>query len=176
MREENLRDIFQATNGHCHVCGDELDFDKRGRGGGATGVDDVPAGYWEVDHVAQISRGGARDVANCLPACVACNRLRWHRSGAYVRTTLKLGLIARDKIKSGTETGRDLLQAATIRWPRSTEWPKLGSRRRKSKPIERTTMRGACAYPGCVGGTRTPAGGIRKHTHRAEPRARATRD
>jgi len=134
MREPILHDIFQRTGGHCHFCGDRLEFAKRGRGGGARGIDDVPAGYWEVDHVAQVSGGGTRDATNCLPACVGCNRLRWHRRGAYTRTTLRLGLIARNKIKDGRQTGKELLTEAKRRWPRSTDWPELGSRRRKSAP------------------------------------------
>lgn len=131
MREAVLHDIFQKTGGHCHFCGDKLEFEKRGRGGGALGVDDVPAGYWEVDHVAQVSRSGTRDATNCLPACVACNRLRWHRDGVYTRTTLRLGLIARDKIKEGGRTGEELLNEATRRWPRVSDWPELGARRRR---------------------------------------------
>jgi HNH endonuclease len=125
-------------------------------------IDDVPAGSWELDHVLHVSRGGARSGANCLPACVACNRLRLNRRGAYVRTTLRLGLIARDKIKDGRQTGRDLLTEAKRRWPQSSDWPELGSRRQP------TTMR-PCGYAGCVGGTRTEAGGVRKHTHPIAP-------
>jgi HNH endonuclease len=130
MQEQILQQIFDRTGGRCHFCGDALEFEKRGRGGGALGVDDVPSGYWEVDHVNHVSRGGRRHGTNCLAACVGCNRLRWHRRGAYVRTTLRLGLVARDKIKDAGHTGRELLQAAMKRWPRSTDWSELGARRR----------------------------------------------
>jgi hypothetical protein len=129
MREAVLQEIFRKTGGRCHFCGDRLEFGKRGRGGGARGVDDVPAGYWEVDHVAQVSRNGARRPGNCLPACVACNRLRWHRVGAYTRTTVRLGLVARATIKKGGPAAEELLKEAKRRWPRVTDWPTRAVRR-----------------------------------------------
>src|SRR5262245_41725480 len=111
MRTPQLREIFEKTGGVCHFCGDTLDFDKRGRGGGAKTVHDVPAGFWEVDHVRARARGGA-PLGNSLPACTACNRLRWHRSGGYTRTTILLGLVVRELIRQGGETGDHLLRCA----------------------------------------------------------------
>ena len=165
MGKSTFHDIFQRTNGACHFCGDTLKFERR-RSQGAISIEDVPSGSWEVDHVVPLSRGGTRLVTNCLPACVACNHLRLHRRGAYVRTTLKLGLIARDKIKAGDQTGRSLLAVAKRRWPRTNNWPELGSRRRR-------TMLRPCDIPGCMGGRRTAAGGVRKHTHSVDSDARS---
>ncbi len=50
--------IFQKTSGHCHFCGDPLDFEKFGR--------KSPRG-WEKDHVIPKKRGGKRRKANLLP-------------------------------------------------------------------------------------------------------------
>jgi len=45
---------------------------QQGRGGGAKGVDDVPAGYWEVDHIVQISKEArAPSTTACQPASAA---------------------------------------------------------------------------------------------------------
>jgi hypothetical protein len=101
MRERELRSIFDRTNGHCHFCGDPVVFEKRGW------ASDL-AGYWEVDHVIQRDKGGAKDSSNCLPACTRCNRLRWHRTGEAVRDLLLLGLVARDEIDKGSQVGKTL--------------------------------------------------------------------
>jgi hypothetical protein len=101
MRKSELREIFGKTQGHCHFCGDPLDFDRRGW------AEDRP-GFWEVDHVIQRGKGGSRTSDNCLPACTRCNRLRWHRTGEAVRDLLLLGLIGRDEIRKGSEVGKDL--------------------------------------------------------------------
>ncbi len=34
-------------------------------------------GHWEADHVIQRGKGGYNGIANYLPACTECNRLRW---------------------------------------------------------------------------------------------------
>ncbi len=99
-----LRAIYNKTKGHCHFCGDPVDYAKRGwRSGDLTG-------FWEVDHVIQRGKGGAISEDNCLPACTRCNRLRWHRTGKEVRELLLLGLIARDEVRKGFSLGRALLK------------------------------------------------------------------
>jgi 5-methylcytosine-specific restriction endonuclease McrA len=98
MTERQLKAIWARTAGHCHFCGDPVDFEKRGW---APQLD----GYWEVDHVIQRGKGGQKGAENCLPACTRCNRLRWHRTGAAVRELLELGLIARDEIRRESEAG-----------------------------------------------------------------------
>ncbi len=129
--ETTLREVFEKTGGICHCCGDALEFDRRGRGGGAKGVHDVPQGYWEVDHVHQKSRGGTADFKNALPACTPCNRVRWHRSGGYKRQTLLLGLAARERIRRGDIFGERILKDVMRRWPQVAEWPRLGERKKK---------------------------------------------
>jgi len=117
MREKQLQEIFAKTSGHCHFCGNKLDFKKRGWKSGAL------QGYWEVDHVVQRAKGGSKTVENCLPACVGCNRLRWNRSGKKIRKLLLLGIIAWKEIKADTKLGKQLAELKRKR--------KLQNRRRR---------------------------------------------
>lgn len=87
MRESMMRDLFDMFDGHCHFCGDEIEFDKRGW---STQL----AGHWEADHVVQRRKGGG-NANNLLPACTRCNRLRWGLSGRSLRRLLSLGLVAK---------------------------------------------------------------------------------
>lgn len=102
MTEAQLQQIFQKTRGHCHFCGDPLQFHRRG-----WRAKNLP-GFWEVDHVIQRRKGGASAIENYLPACTRCNRLRWHRKGEAVRRLLRLGLIAHAEIRRATKLGKEL--------------------------------------------------------------------
>lgn len=103
MNKEYLRGIFLKTSGHCHFCGDSLVFRKYG----CKDLEDL-AGAWEADHVIQRGKGGSKKVENCLPACVRCNRLRWHRTGKNLRDLLLFGLIASVEIRNKTALGKQL--------------------------------------------------------------------
>lgn len=103
-QSERVKAIFQSTSGRCHFCGDRLVLSRyatrplrrnllRSKGWGWR------AGYWEIDHVVQRDKGGRDATANYLPACIGCNRLRWHRKGKYTRESILLGLIARHEIR-----------------------------------------------------------------------------
>jgi 5-methylcytosine-specific restriction endonuclease McrA len=105
MTAATFKLIFSRTNGHCHFCGDKLIFGKRGLKRRKN-----EDGAWEVDHVIQKDKGGRSAVDNYLPACVRCNRLRWHRKGEQLRELLLLGLIATGEIKKGTETGTRIME------------------------------------------------------------------
>ncbi len=95
-----LKLIFDRTSGHCHFCGDPLIFGRYG-----FKQNDALEGAWEADHVVQRGKGGTKDHNNCLPTCVKCNRLRWHRKGDDLRELIFLGLIAKDEIKKSSEVG-----------------------------------------------------------------------
>lgn len=97
--DSQLAKIFKRTQGHCHFCGDLLALESYAQ------VDGSP-GAWEIDHVVQRGKSGTKDLSNCLPACVKCNRLRWHRSGHEVRNLLLCGLIAKDEIKKKSVIGK----------------------------------------------------------------------
>ena len=96
-----LKDIFGRTKGHCHFCGDVLILTKYG----CKNLNDLD-GAWEADHVVQKGKGGSKTAENCLPACVRCNRLRWHRKGKELRDLIFLGLISKDEIKQNTALGK----------------------------------------------------------------------
>jgi 5-methylcytosine-specific restriction endonuclease McrA len=108
MLIDRLWSIFSKTNGHCHFCGDPLSFERRGW---AATFD----GHWEVDHVIQQDKGGAKSDLNCLPACTRCNRLRWHRNGDDMRELLLLGVIAKHEIKKRTRIGAELSRLKQVR-------------------------------------------------------------
>ena len=107
--ERDLREIYDKTTGHCHFCGDPIEFENRGWA-------ETMEGHWEVDHVIQRDKGGAKTSLNCLPACTRCNRLRWHRTGDALRDLLLLGVIAMKEIKSNSQIGKQLehLRAARL--------------------------------------------------------------
>lgn len=104
MRETQLRTIFEKTKGHCHFCGDPIKFEKRGwKTGGLKG-------YWEVDHVIQLDKGGKDSFDNYLPACTMCNRLRWSRRGVKLRKLIFLGIIALGEMEKGTKLGKQIAE------------------------------------------------------------------
>lgn len=96
--------VFNKTSGHCHFCGDSLEFRKYG----VENIDELK-GSWEADHIVQKGKGGNDKADNCLPSCVRCNRLRWHRKGDDLRELIFLGLIAKDEIKKKTAIGKELV-------------------------------------------------------------------
>ena len=95
-----LKEIFVRTDGHCHFCGDELIFEKYGWRPNET------EGAWEADHIIQRGKGGSKDAKNCLPACVYCNRLRWHRTGKEIREIIAIGLVAKKLLRKKGEAGK----------------------------------------------------------------------
>src|ERR1700738_3321705 len=97
-REANLKAIFDKTRGVCHFCGDSVVFEKYDLRG--------EIGSWNIDHVNQKSKGGSKDVENCLPACASCNRLRWGYQGNRLRELLSLGQIADDQIRKNSPLGK----------------------------------------------------------------------
>jgi len=109
MREAQLRQVWEKTKGHCHFCGDPVEFHKRGWRAGD------PKGYWEADHVIQRGKGGLNVADNYLPACTRCNRLRWHRTGRAIRDLLLLGVIAQKEINKESITGKKLAELRSKR-------------------------------------------------------------
>jgi 5-methylcytosine-specific restriction endonuclease McrA len=53
MTETQLHRIWEKTKGHCHFCGDPVEFEKRGW------IDGDLSGYWEIDHIIQKGKGGS---------------------------------------------------------------------------------------------------------------------
>ena len=100
ITNNKLATVFNKTNGHCHFCGDSLVFEKYG-----VKYSNNLNGAWEADHIMQKGKGGSKNIENCLPCCVPCNRLRWHRKGEDLRDLIFFGLIAKDEIMKKTITG-----------------------------------------------------------------------
>lgn len=105
MTNNQLKIIFAKTEGHCHFCGDSLVFGKYG----CKDINNL-IGSWEADHIIQKGKGGPKLAKNCLPACVRCNRLRWHRKGKDLRELLLLGIISKKEIKRKSFIGKQLLK------------------------------------------------------------------
>jgi len=130
VAQATLKAIFDKTEGHCHFCGDPLILTKLGW----KDPDDLD-GVWEIDHVIQKHKGGAKDASNCLAACVECNRLRWHRTGLVMRDILRLGIIARHEIKKNSSIGKVMLELKEQRL-------KANLKRRKRVSKERIVYNG----------------------------------
>lgn len=115
-KNKRLKRIFDNTFGHCHFCGDPLVFKKYGY----KDINNLK-GAWEVDHINQKAKGGRKDETNCLPACVRCNRLRWHRKGDDLRELILLGLISKEEIKKDSEVGKIILKLKVKRMKENKE-------------------------------------------------------
>lgn len=63
---EELREIFDATDGQCNLCGKALRFENYG----LIGVN----GAWEIDHSVARAKGGTDHGNNLRAACPTCNR------------------------------------------------------------------------------------------------------
>ena len=93
--------IFRKTGGRCHFCGDKLNFKQRKT--------------WQIDHVVQRAKGGHSALDNYLPAHRECNHLRWDRSGKEIRQVIRLGLIAGEQVRRGTELGDKLSKLLKVK-------------------------------------------------------------
>ena len=65
---DRLNDIFDRTDGRCHLCGKKLcfsNYDKQGK-----------RGNWEVEHSIPKSQGGTDRLNNLYAACISCNRAK----------------------------------------------------------------------------------------------------
>lgn len=63
---EQLRDIYYRTDGHCHICRKKLSLKNYGKSG--------RKGAWEVEHSNPKAIGGTDYLRNLYPACISCNR------------------------------------------------------------------------------------------------------
>src|SRR5688572_30462910 len=95
------KEVFERTSGRCHFCGDPLVLGRHGKNSRGDGA-------WEMDHIHHSRYGGGTGEGNLLPACTACNRLRWHAPGRRLREILEFGLIARREAMRFGELGRAL--------------------------------------------------------------------
>ncbi|PWG61184.1 HNH endonuclease [Spiribacter halobius] len=75
--EARLRQIFERTQGRCHLCRRPLAFSNHGRSG--------HRGAWEVEHSIPRSRGGTNRLNNLYAAHITCNRSKGVRSTSAAR-------------------------------------------------------------------------------------------
>lgn len=65
---ERLNDIYDKTDGYCHICWKRLCFSNYAKHG--------RRGAWEVEHSRPKSKGGTDHLNNLFAACIACNRAK----------------------------------------------------------------------------------------------------
>jgi hypothetical protein len=51
VKQAFVRAVYDKTRGHCHFCGDELEFEAYG-----AKRQPYPNGAWELDHVIQVAK------------------------------------------------------------------------------------------------------------------------
>ena len=103
MRFSNydLVDIFDRTDGDCHLCGRRLALANYGCFGAR--------GAWEVEHSNPRATGGTNRRNNLYPACISCNRskrdgsTRAHRA-RYGRTAAPYGRAKRETLRQRNAT------------------------------------------------------------------------
>lgn len=85
MKKHSSRatEVFERTNGRCHICRQALAWSNYGRVG--------RRGAWEVDHSTPRAKGGTDRLSNLLPACPSCNRSK--QDGSTRSARRKNGLI-----------------------------------------------------------------------------------
>lgn len=75
---ERLNDIYDRTNGRCHICSKKLAFKNYGSLEGLRGA-------WEVEHSNPKSKGGTDRLSNLYAACISCNRSKGANSTKSAR-------------------------------------------------------------------------------------------
>jgi hypothetical protein len=75
--DEELTDIFDRTDGCCHLCFVRLAFSNYGRLGSR--------GAWEVEHSNPRANGGTNRLSNLYAAHIVCNRWKGTRATRTVR-------------------------------------------------------------------------------------------
>ncbi len=96
--------VYLRTNGKCHFCGEDLVFESYGLKK-KNADDEFEKGSWEIDHVVPRANGGKDNIENLLPACKACNGLRWFRKGTAIHRIMLLGILAVEEIDKKSDVG-----------------------------------------------------------------------
>lgn len=92
LSKEQRQNIYDKTDGLCHVCGMKLEIDNI-----------------QADHVKPFSTGGDDIVDNFLPACSQCNNYRWDYSSEEIQWILKLGVWFKTEIQRKSKEGLEVL-------------------------------------------------------------------
>ena len=62
---DRLNEIYDKTDGYCHLCHKKLSFTNHGKRG--------KKGSWHVEHSIAKANGGTNHLNNLFPACIKCN-------------------------------------------------------------------------------------------------------
>ncbi|MBL7960941.1 HNH endonuclease [bacterium] len=91
---ERLNDIYDKTDGHCHLCGKKVSFSNYN--------EPRKKGAWEVEHSVPKSKGGTDHLNNLFPACIDCNRSKSDRHTKTARAWhgRKAAPLSKEKKKS----------------------------------------------------------------------------
>jgi HNH endonuclease len=84
--------VLKKTAGNCHICGGVID-----------------ASNWEADHLVPLSKGGASDVGNFLPAHGLCNGAKSNHHGEALQWVLKIGAWAKTQMAGKSELGGSMV-------------------------------------------------------------------
>ncbi len=69
--------IFNKTNGRCHLCRCQLNFENYGKSN--------PKDSWEVEHSVPRTKGGTDRLSNLYASCIPCNRSKGSASTRSAR-------------------------------------------------------------------------------------------
>jgi hypothetical protein len=74
-----LKQIFQKTDGRCHICYGKLSFSNHGKMGAKGG--------WHIEHSVPRAKGGTDHLNNLYAACIGCNHDKGILSSRTARST-----------------------------------------------------------------------------------------
>jgi hypothetical protein len=78
VTDRDLNDIYDRTDGACHICGKKLSFKNYGVSG--------TRGAWEIEHSVPRAVGGTNHRNNLFAACIRCNRSKGAKSTREARS------------------------------------------------------------------------------------------
>ena len=106
FNDELLNDIFDKTDGKCHICFKKLSFTNYGNPG--------RRGAWEVEHSNPKAKGGTDHLNNLYASCIPCNRSKGAKStrsarAIHGRTRAPLSRKQKDEDKFWSSIGYGVL-------------------------------------------------------------------
>lgn len=104
--DDQLNQIYDKTDGRCHLCGMKLSFQNYGTVGAKA--------PWEVDHSQPRARGGGNHMRNLLPACVSCNRSKQDGDNGTVRAAHGRTRMPKSRSKRERDTNRRVATGAGV--------------------------------------------------------------